>query len=159
MFPGTGKIRWVTTLSSTSAPTAVQINDAAAIDLTPWLRQDGLNRTMSGNTTDVADARDTFERTDIGTFSATLEVTFLRDSVAADDDAFTALTRGTTGYMVIAPFGWTGGAVTATAGDRCEVWKATVSSRGPETEGPNKAQVVKITFALPDQPNLAAVVA
>jgi hypothetical protein len=61
--------------------------------------------------------------------------------------------------MVIAPFGWATGATTATAADRCEVWTATVSSRGPETEGPNKAQVVKITFALPDQPNLAAVVA
>lgn len=157
MFPGTGKLRWVTTLSSITAPTVAQIN--AGVDLTPWLRQDGLNRSMSGNETDVADARDTFNRSDIGTYDAQCEVTFLRDSVAADDDAFTTLARGTRGYLVIAPMGWATGAVTATAADRCEVWTAVVSSRGPEAEGANKAQVLKVIFALPDAPVLDAVVA
>lgn len=157
MFPGTGKIRWVSTLSSLTAPTAVQIN--AGVDLTPVLRQDGLNRTVTSNTTDVADARDTYDRVDIGTYSATLEVTFLRDNVAAEDDAFTTLTRGTRGYMVIAPFGWATGGLTAVAADRCEVWPAVVSAIGPQGEGPNTAQVVQITFAVYDAPELAAVVA
>ncbi len=157
MFPGTGKIRWVTTLSSVTAPTAVQIN--AGTDLTPWLRQDGLNRSMSGNETDVADARDTFNRSDIGTYDAQLEVTFLRDSDEDNDDAFTLLPRGTRGYMVIAPFGWATGGLDAVALDRCEVWPAVVSSRGPEAEGANKATVVRVIFALPDTPELEAVVA
>jgi hypothetical protein len=157
MFPGTGKIRWVTTLSSVTAPTAIQVN--AGVDLTPWLRQDGLNRTMSGNETDTADARDTFNRSDIGTYDATLECTFLRDTDEAEDDAFTTLPRGTRGYMVVAPFGWATGGLVAVADDRCEVWPAVVSSRGPESEGANKAQVIKIIFALPDTPELEAVVA
>lgn len=157
MFPGTGKLRWVTTLSSTTAPTAVQIN--AGVDLTPWLRQDGLNRTVTANETDTADARDTFNRSDIGTYDATCEVTFLRDSVAGTDTAFTTLPRGTRGFLVVAPFGWAGAATTATAADRCEVWTGVVTALGPETEGANKAQVIKVTFALPDAPVLNAVVA
>jgi hypothetical protein len=157
MFPGTGKLRWVTTLSSTSAPTATQIN--AGVDLTPWLRQDGLSRTMTGAVTDVADARDTFDRTDLGTYSAALDVTFLRDSTAAADTAFSTLTRGTRGFLVVAPFGWASGATTATAADRCEVWTVVVSSLSPEAEGKEKAQVMKVTFACPDAPILNAVVA
>lgn len=157
MFPGTGKVRWVTTLSSTVAPTAVQIN--AGVDLTPWLRQDGLSRTVTGALTDVADARDTFDRTDLGTYSAALEATFLRDSTAAADTAFSTLTRGTRGYFVVAPFGWAGGAATATALDRCEVWPAVVSSIGAEAEGKEKAQVVKVTFAVYDAPVTNAVAA
>lgn len=157
MFPGTGKFRWVTTLSSITAPTATQIN--AGVDLTPWLRQDGLNRTVTSAVTDTADARDTFDRTDIGTYSATLEVTFLRDSVSASDTAFTTLPRGTRGFAVVAPFGWTSGATTATAGDRCEVWTAVVSALGPEAEGKEKAQIIRVTFALPDAPVLNAVAA
>jgi hypothetical protein len=157
MFPGTGKIRWVTTLSSTTAPTAVQIN--AGVDLTPWLRQDGLNRTVTANETDTADARDTFNRSDIGTYDASLEITFLRDSVSASDTAFTTLPRGTRGYLVVAPFGWDEEGLTAVALDRCEVWTAVVTALGPESEGANKAQVMKTTFALPDAPVLNAVVA
>jgi hypothetical protein len=157
MFPGTGKVRWVPTLSSVTAPTAVQIN--AGIDLTPWLRQDGLNRSITGALTDVADARDTFDRTDLGTYSATLEVTFLRDSVAGADTAFSTLQRGTRGFFIVAPFGWAGAATTATAGDRCEVWPAVVSSLGAEAEGKEKAQVIKITFGVPDAPETNALVA
>lgn len=158
MFPGTGKIRWVTTLSSTTAPTKAQLD--AGVDLTPWLRQDGLNRTVSAALTDVADARDTFDRTELGTYSATLEVTFLRDSVSADDDAFTTLTRGTRGFFVVAPFGWTETDATPTiVGDRCEVWTAVVSALSPDTEGKDKAQTVKVTFGLPDAPVINAVVA
>lgn len=157
MFPGTGKVRWVTTLSSTTAPTATQIN--AGVDLTPWLRQDGLNRSVTGALTDVADARDTYDRTDIGTYSASLEVTFLRDSTAASDTAFTTLQRGTRGFFVVAPFGWTAGATTATAADRCEVWPAVVSSLGADAEGKEKAQVIKVTFGVYDAPVLNAVAA
>jgi hypothetical protein len=157
MFPGTGKIRWVTTLSSVSAPTATQIN--AGVDLTPWLRQDGLNRTVTGNETDTADATDTFNKTDVGTYDATLEVTFLRDSVGASDTAFTTLPRGTRGYLVVAPMGWASGAATATAADRCEVWTAVVTAAGADSEGPNKAQVFKVTFALPAAPVINAVAA
>src|SRR5437016_10427934 len=102
MFPGTGKIRWVPTVTVKAAPTAAEVN--AGVDLTPWLRQDGLNRTMTGALTDVADARDTFDRTEIGTYGSTLEVTFLRDSVAANDTAFTTLPRGTRGFLAVAPF-------------------------------------------------------
>lgn len=157
MFPGNGKIRWVTTLTSTTAPTVAQVT--AGVDLTPWLRQDGLNRTITSALTDVADARDTFDRTDIGTYSATMEITFLRDSVEGNDDAFTTLTRGARGYMIVAPFGFTGVAGAPLATDRVEVWPCVVSSRGPEAEGKEKAQVIKITFGLYDSPELEAEVA
>jgi hypothetical protein len=157
MFPGTGKLRWVTTLSSTVAPSAVQIN--AGIDLTKWLRQDGLTRTVTGNETDVADATDTFNKTDVGTYDANMEITFLRDTVASEDTAFTTLQRGTRGFIVIGPMGWGGGGTTAVAGDRCEVWTAVVSSTGADAEGPNKAQVFKVNFALPDGPIINAIVA
>lgn len=157
MFPGTGKVRWVTTLSSITAPTAAQIN--AGVDLTPWLRQDGLNRTITAALTDVADARDTFDRTDIGTHGASLELSFLRDSVSGSDTAFSTLPRGTRGFLVIAPFGWASAAVTATAADRCEVWTAVVSAISPDAEGKEKAQVIKVTFGLPDAPVLNAVAA
>jgi hypothetical protein len=157
MFPGTGKLRFVPTLGSKTTPTAAQIN--AGVDLTRWLRQDGLNRAVTGNTTDVADATDTFDKTELGTYSANVEITFLRDSEAVNDVAFNTLQRGTRGYIVVAGGGWTGGGTTAVAGDRCEVWDVVVSSTGAEAEGPNKAQVFKVNFATPDAPVVNAIVA
>jgi hypothetical protein len=159
MFPGTGRIKFVTTLTSTTAPSVAEIN--AGVELTGFLRQDGLNRTMTGNTTDIADATDTFDKTDAGTFAATFEATFLRDSVNGSDTAFSTLVRGTRGYFVIAPFGFTGAGTpkAALAADRCEVWTVVVTSLSPDTEGPNKAQIVKVTCALPATPVLNAVAA
>ena len=166
MFPGTGRIKWCTTITSKSAPAITEIN--AGVELTTWLRQDGINRSLSPNETDVADATDTFNKTDVGTFGAACELTFLRDSVTASDTAFATLQRGTRGYLVVAPFGFGTGAGTtagpvagaaATAGNRVEVWPAVVSAAGAEAEGPNKAQVFKVTFALPDSPNINATAA
>lgn len=166
MFPGTGRVKWCTTITSKTAPSIAEIN--AGVELTPWLRQDGLNRSVSSNETDTADATDTFNKSDAGTYDAQCELTFLRDSVTASDTAFATLQRGTRGYLVVAPFGLGAGAGTvagpvagaaATAGNRVEVWQAVVTTAGAEAEGPNKAQVFKVTFALPDSPSINAVAA
>jgi len=49
---GNVKIMWVTTLSSTSSPTATQIN--AGVDITPYITADGYNVTTSEATVDTS---------------------------------------------------------------------------------------------------------
>lgn len=160
-FTGTGQIRWVTTLSSITAPTVAQIS--AGVNLTQWLRQDGLKRSSSTNTVDTADASNLFNTTDIGTEDGSFSATFYRDTVSGSDTAWSTLPKGTRGFWVVAPFGFSG-AGTGTnkaplAGDRCEVWPAAISSRSPDDEGKDKAETFTSNSAVTSPPELSAVVA
>ena len=150
-FTGTGKLYFVTTIAAPAAPTVAEIT--AGTELTPFLRQDGLNRSQDSGLVDTATAASLFETTDIGTRSAKLELTLYRDSVAADDDAWAALPIGTRGYLVVLPFGG------PLAADRCEVWKIAVANRSMSAIAKDAAQVFTCSCAVVAQPVDDALVA
>lgn len=160
-FSGTGQIRFVPTIANVAAPTVAEIN--AGTNLTAFLRQDGLKRSVSGNTIDTADASSLFNTTGLGTRDASFSVQFYRDTVGGSDTAWTVLPDGTLGYFVVAPHGFTGAGVGTAkaplATDRCEVWPMGVTSRAPDDEGKDKAETFTVNAAITVTPNLSAVVA
>ena len=156
-FTGTGKAYFVTPLSSTTSPTAVQI--IAGTDLTPFLRQDGLNRSQDSGLVDTATAANLFETTDIGTRSAKLELTLYRDSETADDDAWAALEIGNRGFLVVLPFGGGGALGVHVAADRCEVWPVAIANRSNSAIAKDAAQVFTVSCAVTSAPVDDAVVA
>jgi hypothetical protein len=160
-FTGTGQLRFVPTIANIAAPTVAEIT--AGTNLTGWMRQDGLKRSVSGNTIDIADASSLFNTTDAGTRDASFSITFYRDTVSGSDTAWSTLPDLTRGYFVVAPFGFTGaGSGTSKAPlatDRCEVWPIVIISRAPEDEGKDKAETFMVNVAVTTTPNLTAVVA
>lgn len=158
-FTDNGQLIFVTTLSSTTAPTVAQIS--AGVNLTSWLKQDGLNRSSEASLVPTEDASNEYDTTDIGTVSATFEAMFYRDSTPSDDDAWTTLPRGTRGWMIVAPFGFNVGTGSATpvVGDKCEVWPVAVAKRSNDQIGKNVANAMSVTFAVTSAPNEDATVA
>jgi hypothetical protein len=160
-FTGTGQLRWLVTLSSVTAPTVAQIT--AGVNLTQWLRQDGLKRSVSGNTIDIADASSLYNTTDAGTRDGSFSATFYRDTVSGSDTAWTTLPDLTRGFFVVAPFGFSGAGTGTSklpvANDRCEVWPGVIISRAPEDEGKDKVETFLVNFGVTSTPELSAVVA
>lgn len=160
-FTGAGRLFKVTSIANMKAPTVAEIG--AGIDLTGWLRQDGLNRSQEAATVDTATALDLFDTTDIGTRSGTFELTLYRDDT--DDDAWEELAIGTRCYMVVfmnKPKGAvdpTTGLPDPMAGDKCEVWKIAVSARSNAAIGKDTAQTFTATCAVEVPPQDDAVVA
>jgi hypothetical protein len=155
-FTAEGRVWFVTTLSSTTAPTATQIN--AGVDLTPFLRRDGLSTPNSGSVIDIADAASQFNKTAPGTRGGdALTLNLYRESVAANDDAWDATAELTAGYIVVRRFG--GSTVNATAGDKVEVYTGTVISREMQQIGDNDPQRFNVMFSVESEPSMSATVA
>lgn len=144
---------WVTTLSSTTSPTAVQIN--AGVDLTGFLLRDGLTTPNSGSTIDVSDAASRFNKTAPGTRGGdALTLQLLRDNTT--DTAWTTLVEDTAGYLVVRRFG--GSTVNATAAQKVEVYTGTVIAREMAPIG-DQSQRFTATVSVEAAPELSATVA
>lgn len=161
-FTGTGQLRFVPTIANIAAPTVAEIT--AGTNLTVLLRQDGLKRSVSGNTVDTADASSLYNTNDAGTRDGSFSATFYRDTVAGTDIAWTTLPDLTRGYFVVASPAGFSGAGTGTlklpvAADRCEVWPIVIISRAPDDEGKDKAMTFTVNVGVTTTPNLSAVVA
>jgi hypothetical protein len=158
-FTGNGQLRLVPTISDTDLSEVTVAEITAGTNLTPFLTRDGISdRGAEAATVDVADATSMWDKTAAGTSGSSLEITLYRDSVAADDDAWAALPQGTSGYMVIAPFGFTGTAGAPAATNRIEVWPFEVSSRRMLAIAANESQKFTVSLAIPDEPNVDAAV-
>jgi hypothetical protein len=91
-------LTWVTTIADTAAPTDDELN--AGIDFSFFLPPDGFDPGFSDSqfsTSKIATAVDTEEQ---GRTGAKPKVTLYRDSVVADDDAYTTLLRKARGFWV-----------------------------------------------------------
>jgi hypothetical protein len=158
-FTGTGQLRLLQTISDTDLAEVTVAEIAAGVNLTPFLTRDGISeRGAEAATVDVADATSMWDKTGAGTSGSSLELTFFRDSVAADDDAWAALPQGEEAYLVVAPFGFSGVAGAAAATDRIEVWPIEVSSRRNLAIAANEAQKFMVSCAIPEEPNVNAAV-
>lgn len=144
-------VRFVTTLSSMSTPTAAQIN--AGVDVTPVLIS--ITASSTGNVVPTPTLDTLFETSIPGTSSATFTADFYRDDTT--DTAWTALPRSTKGYFVIQRFGATA-TRTAVAATKVEVWPVTVTSRSSGALSSNTAQTFTVTCSVPVEPNENATV-
>jgi hypothetical protein len=155
-FTAEGRVWFVPSLASTSAPSAASIT--AGTDLTPYLRRDGLATPNSGSTIDIADAASQFNKTAPGNRGGdALTLNLYRDSVTADDDAWAALPELTAGYIVVRRFG--GSTVAAAATQKCEVYKGTVISREMQQIGDNDPQRFNVMFSVEEAPEMNATMA
>lgn len=157
---------YVPTIANPAAPTIAEIQ--AGTDLTGSRTRDGLKTPNSGSTVDASDGSSLRNKTSAGTYGGDpISGTFYRDTLLANDTAWSTFTRGLTGYLVVARFGWaqdptTGrGSVdgTPTAGDRCEVWPIEFVSKSMQDTAENEDHKFDVTLATPDEPEMDAVVA
>lgn len=151
---GFTKVGWVTTLSSTSSPTAVQIT--AGTDIEGYLTKDGLVTPATQNMVDQGTLATTFDAQGIGTWGgAPIELTGYRDNT--DDDAYELFEYGADGFLVIRR----GIAVATdwTAAQVVEVWPASAHQPLNQPPATNENAKFKVMLAATAEPNLAAVVA
>ena len=145
----TGELRvsFVPTIADMAAPTAAEVT--AGTDLTPFLTRDGVNTPNSASTTDISDLADRRNKRAPGTFGGddwTLKL--YRDSVTADDDAWTLLVQDLEGYLVIRRFGGAENALAAT--NKVEVADIAVLSRVMDTPGADTPQTFTAVLAVAD---------
>lgn len=147
-------VGFATTIAATDLePTAAEV--AAATVVTPLLIS--LNASSTGNTVPTPSFDTLFETSVPGTVSAQFSADFYRDD--ADDDAWDAFPRGTTGFMIISRFGGSGTANLPVAADEVEVWPITVTSRTMQNMASNQVLMFSLQCSIPVEPNEAAIVA
>ena len=147
-------VGFATTIAATDLePTAAEV--AAATVVTPLLIS--LNASSTGNTVPTPSFDTLFETSVPGTVSAQFSADFYRDD--ADDDAWDAFPRGTTGFMIISRFGGSSTANLPIAADEVEVWPITVTSRTMQNMASNQVLMFSLTCSIPEEPNEAAIVA
>lgn len=150
------KVQFAPTVANKAAPTVAELT--AGTDLTPFLTRDGLDTPLEGSTIDTAGANSRYNSTGAGTYGGQpITLKMFRDSVAADDDAWSALPFGTTGYLVVRRFG--GSSTAFAASQVVEVWPIEVVTRKPLPIADNEAQKFEVSCAVPTPPEMDATVA
>lgn len=130
---GESRLWYVPTIASgTLAPTVAEI--AAGQDLTPFLVRDGFDAPQSGTMIDASDVSSRRNKNIAGNIDAgQVTIKLYRDSVTADDDAWTTLPLDTAGYIVEREFG--GSTAAVAAAQKVNVHKGIVVSRSPQAYG------------------------
>jgi hypothetical protein len=139
---GNTKVVWVPSIANIAAPTTSELNGGN--DWTTRLTPDGLK--TDPTTADVATSSlgSTFDTNVPGRRSYVCEITFKRGSTPTEDQPYTTLVYGTTGYLVIRR-----GTAFATAfatGDKVEVYP--VAAGEPQNIAPAANEVLKVMSSL-----------
>lgn len=151
---GKVKVGWVTTLSSTTSPTAVQIT--AGVDLENNITPDGLNLTSSQAKTDTTSLASTFNTYEPGRTDFDAELTLaLDDSSTTVYDALK--TPGTAGYLVVrygvaATTDWA-------ASQKVDVYPAKLGRAMKNTVAANELQTYTVPLFITSAPSFDSTVA
>jgi hypothetical protein len=150
---GMTKVSWVVTLSSVSAPTAVQLT--AGTDITELITKDGLAISLTQNNVENTSLAETFDSQLVGSWSGDPSLTFKRDNAA--DTAWDLFEWGAVGFLVVRR----GLAYTTAyaAAQDVEVYPAQAHEPIPNNTAANAQATATVKFAITEQPNLHAVVA
>lgn len=147
---GNVKAIWVPTIADTDKePTTAEIT--AGTKLTPQLPTPGLDISWTQNNSSTNMLDESFTTESIGTESATINLTFVRDFDGSDTVA-DLFTRGLRGFLVISRDGTPG------AGDVVEVYPCEAHRPVPLRPATNEDQQFSVKLAVNDTPNLEAVV-
>lgn len=133
---------WVTTLSSTTSPTAAQIT--AGVNLTSYITKDGLDVSPDQDTIDTTSLNSLTETEDLGMAKVDMSLTMKRQST---DTAWTTFASNPSGYLVIRR--GVANSTAATAAQKVEVYTARASNRIPLK--PAKNEVEKFQVKLVNQ--------
>lgn len=147
------KVFWVVTIANKLAPTVAEIG--AGSDLTTFVPVDGVNTGGSSNNASQAMLGDAFVAEEPGTWSRTLEITFVRDATADTAWDLFAGAYKTVGHIVLRRVGT--GAIAAT--DDVEVYEVTTHEPLPMASAENEYSKFSVTFANTEAPELEAIVA
>lgn len=145
------KVYFLPTVASKTAPTNANIT--AGTNVTPFLPTSGVNVEWTQNNASIPMLDAGFTTEQIGTESASITLTFTRDEVAADDDAWDLFVRGLQGFLLISRFG------APTTGSRVEVYPITAHRAVPLAPAENEFQQARVQLAVHDTPELKATVA
>ena len=107
ILDGIAQIHLVLSLTNPATPSLAQIE--AGLDLSGYLRPGGDWSPIEGSTVDAATVDSAFNSTARGTFGGQpFSAIFTNDHEVANDDAWVALPRGTTGFFVVSFYGGSG---------------------------------------------------
>jgi hypothetical protein len=146
---GNVKVHKVPTIASLTAPTVAEIE--AGTNLTPKLPTAGvaINWTQNNSSTPMLD--ESFVTGAVGTESAEITLTGVRDSVS--DDFWDAFERGENFFLVVSRFG------AIAADSKVEVYPVQSHRPVPLAPAENEDQQAQVSLAVTGTPELNAVVA
>lgn len=150
---GNIKVWKVPSIEDKSEPTVSEIN--AGMNLTPFVPTAGLSINWTQNNASLEMLDESFVAEVVGTESAAIEITGVRDD--QDDDFFDAFQRGENFYLVVFRFGMSGsGGEEPADGDVCEVYPVQSHRPVPMAPASNEFQQAMVTLAVEDTPVLDA---
>lgn len=135
------KVWWVTTLSSTTSPTAAQIS--AGVSLEGFITNDGLDVSQDQNFVDVSVLNSSSELQEFGKSKLDASLTMKRDST---DTAWTTFASQPSGYLVVRR--GVANTTAATAAQKVEVYPVKASIRMPIKPASNDMEKFQVKFAL-----------
>ncbi|MEU5496176.1 hypothetical protein [Streptomyces griseofuscus] len=139
---GNTKVAFATSIANIFAPTAAELT--AATDWTTRLTPDGLKTDPSTADVDTSSLASTFTTNQPGRRSYTVELTFKRGSTTTEDNPYTTLTYGATGYLVVRR--GTSYTTAFATGDKVEVYP--VAAGEPQNVAPAANEVSKFTSSM-----------
>ncbi len=150
---GMVKVGWVTTLSSLTSPTAVQIT--AGVDLESFLTPDGLGIELGDDEVDVSALNSTFSPSKPGRGTVSVELTF-KDQGAANPPWTTFASRPV-GYLVVrygvsVDTDWT-------AAQKVDVYSVKAGDRKPQAPAANEVAKFAVQLFSTADPKFASTVA
>ncbi len=150
---GMVKVGWVTTLSSLTSPTAVQIT--AGVDLESFLTPDGLGIELGDEAVDTSALNSTFSTEKAGRGTVSIELTFKDQGQA--NAPWTTFASRPAGYLVVR----TGVATTTdwTAAQKVDIYTVKAGDRKPLAPAANEVAKFSIQLFSTTDPSIAATVA
>lgn len=147
---GNVKAVWLPACANPAAPTVAEI--AAGTPLTPQLPTSGLDIAWTQNNSSTNMLDESFTTESIGTESAAIMLTFVRD-FDGTDTIKALFTRGLNGFLLISRDG------APVALDEVEVYPCQAHRPVPQKPATNEDQMFQVKLAVNDTPELEAVVA
>lgn len=154
VYDGNFKVRWLdTTPVNPAAPTIAEWN--AGTDMTPFVPKDGFSSGTSNSRVSGGDLSTAFNAESMGTWNSQLAVTAFLDDAATGNVAYDTMgVRGTTGCIIVSPFG------APVAGDLVYVWPdVEAGSPTHPATAENERQKFTAEFAVRKEPQFHAVMA
>lgn len=139
---GNIKVAWVTSIATITAPTAAELN--AGYDWTQRLTPDGLKTDPTTADVNTSSLASQFDTTVPGRRAYSCEITFKRGTTTLEDQPFTTLSYGTTGFLVVRR--GTAYASAFATSDRVEVYP--VAAAEPQNVAPTANEILKVMVAL-----------
>ena len=143
LIDGNVKVWWVTTLSSTTSPTAAQIN--AGVSLESFLTKDGLKISVDIGSVDTSSLSNLSETSDYGRSTAAPVLTMKRKTV---DTAWTTFSGKPSGFLVVRR--GLANTTTGIAGQKVSVFPCKAGVRAEEDPAINEVDKFTVKLALID---------